>query len=76
MVKKTVPNCPKCPKCGNPLVVIVEDIRGVAYTWELSEDGKYHEVDSDHYGETTAYCKNCDADLTPEAWDFWLDRIH
>jgi len=72
MQTETVPNC---PKCGKPLLCIIEDIRGVTYTWELGEDGKYHKVDSNHYGETSAHCKNCDAELLGMLWKFWLEHL-
>jgi len=66
---------PKCSSCGKPLKEIYEDIRGLRLTWELREDGKYHEVNKDHYGETYAYCGNCEADIGTDGWDFWLDRV-
>jgi len=66
---------PICKSCGKPLKTIIESISGVSYTWELGKDGKYHMVDSKHYGEAYAYCGNCWSDIPTDAWDFWLERI-
>jgi len=66
---------PKCEKCGKPLKKIIEAVSGVYYTWELRKDGKYHMVNSEHYGEAYAYCGNCWCYIPTDAWDFWLERI-
>jgi hypothetical protein len=53
---------PRCPECGKPLECIEEDIAGVRYTWEYDYDkGKYRRVETDHYGDTEAYCCYCGA---------------